>query len=186
MRKKFGAFCVAIGIILVVSSVLLAVYNHIENVNAGRATEEIVSQLRQKISDENTQGMKVVEIDGYEYIGYLTIPSLNLEMAVMAQWDYDRLKISPCLYYGSVETDNMVIAAHNYNRHFGRLPKLKIGDAVRFTDMNGKVYKYRVGDMEMLRPSDTEAMINSDWDLSLYTCTPGGASRVTVRCEKIK
>ncbi len=79
----------------------------------------------------------------------------------------------------------MVIAAQNYARHFGKLSKLKIGDAVRFTDTNGKVYNYAVGDLEILQPSATAEMIMSDWDLSLYTYTYGGRTRVTVRCERI-
>ncbi len=129
--------------------------------------------------------MTVVEINGYGYIGYLSIPALGLELPVMSKWDYSRLKKSPCLYYGSVKTDNMVIAAHNYARHFGKLSKLKIGDTVRFTDMDGNVYVYAVGDLEIIKPTATEEMIASDWELSLYTCTYGGKSRVTVRCERV-
>ena len=80
----------------------------------------------------------------------------------------------------------MVIAAHNYAGFFGRLSELKIGDTVLFTDMDGKVYAYRVGDMEILPPGATEDMIKSQWELSLYTCTYGGASRVTLRCERVR
>lgn len=186
MRKKFGKFFVVIGAVLIALSVALAVYNYIENVNSARSSEEVMAELKQKISGEaESQGMKVVEIDGYGYIGYLYMPSLELELPIMSEWDYDRLKIAPCLYYGSVKTDDMVIAGHNYTRHFGRLNRLKIGDTVQFTDMEGNVYKYKVGDMETLQPSDTEDMIISDWDLSLYTCTLSGGSRITVRCERV-
>ncbi len=129
--------------------------------------------------------MTVVEINGYGYIGYLSIPALGLELPVMSKWDYGRLKKSPCLYYGSVKTGNMVIAAHNYARHFGKLSKLRIGDTVRFTDMDGNVYVYAVGELEVLKPTATEEMIASDWELSLYTCTYGGKNRVTVRCERV-
>ena len=61
---------------------------------------------------------------------------------------------------------------------------MEIGDTVQFTDMKGKVYIYEVGDIEILPPTATEEMIVSDWDLTLYTCTYGGESRVTVRCER--
>lgn len=91
--------------------------------------------------------MTQVRIDGYDYIGCLTIPSLDLELPVMSDWDYTRLKIAPCLYYGSLETDNMVIAAHNYDCHFGRLSQLNIGDEIIFTYMNSVVCRYRVGDV---------------------------------------
>ena len=37
---------------------------------------------------------------------------------------------------------------------------------------------------EMLKQA--KEMIDSGWNLSLYTCTPGGASRVTVRCDRVE
>lgn len=195
MRKKFGIICMICGILLIAASVSLAVYNYEEDLHAAGAAGKVMPDLKQQISErieskpEELKGsdeMTVAEIDGYGYIGYLSIPSLGLELPVMSDWDYVRLKIAPCLYFGSVKRDNMVIAAHNYAGFFGRCSELKIGDAVLFTDMDGAVYEYKVGDMEVLPPSATEEMIKSRWDLSLYTCTYGGASRVTVRCERVR
>ena len=40
--------------------------------------------------------MPTVTIDGYDYIGYVEAPVLGLKLPVMAEWDYDRLKIAPC------------------------------------------------------------------------------------------
>lgn len=90
------------------------------------------------------QTMKTLNIEGNEYIGYLSIPDLSLELPVMNQWDYTRLKIAPCLYYGSVFTDDLVIAAHNYKSHFGKLEELSLGSFVDFTDAEGTVHRYRV------------------------------------------
>lgn len=56
--------------------------------------------------------------NGYEYIGYLSIPSIGLALPVMKQWSYAGLKIAPGRYSGSLYTDDLVIAGHNYNRHF--------------------------------------------------------------------
>jgi sortase A len=47
------------------------------------------------------------------------------------------------------------------------------------------VHYYEVLLLETLPGYATEEMIASGFDLSLYTCTPGGASRVTVRCKAI-
>ena len=40
--------------------------------------------------------------------------------------------------------------------------------------------------LETLAENATEEMITSGFDLSLYTCTTGGGSRVTVRCNTVK
>ena len=42
-------------------------------------------------------------------------------------------------------------------------------------------------DMEMpeiLQPGDVEEMLSGGWALTLFTCTLGGRTRVTVRCEE--
>ena len=76
----------------------------------------------------------------------------------------------------------MVIAAHNYRSHFGRLKDLPQGEEVIFTDMDGNVFRYRTAEMEILSPFAVEEMTSGDWDMTLFTCTVGGQSRVTVRC----
>ena len=55
-----------------------------------------------------------------------------------------------------------------------------------FTDVSGTAHYYEVVLIETLPKNATQEMITSGFDLSLYTCTPGGASRVTVRCNVVK
>ena len=126
--------------------------------------------------------MPTITVDGYKYIGTISIPVLGLELPVMDRWDYTRLRIAPCYYYGSVYKDNMVIAAHNYPAHFGQIKTLQSGDSVIFTDAEGNVFSYTVAEMEVLQPTAVKAMVHSDCDLTLFTCTIGGRTRVTVRC----
>ena len=125
-----------------------------------------------------------VVIDGESYMGYLSIPVLKLELPVMSDWDYAKLKIAPCRYFGSAETDDLVICAHNFDRHFGRLKNLRAGDLVTFTDADGVSFIYEVKAIETLQPTQISEMIQSEYDLSLYTCTYGGRTRVTVRCSR--
>ena len=124
----------------------------------------------------------VIPMDGYSYIGYLTFPTLGLELPVMDSWDMVRLRKAPCRYYGSAETQDLVIAAHNYRSSFGQCQKLQIGDEILFTDAAGIVRRYLVGELEIVEPTAVDYMIRSDWDLSLYTCTYDGSRRLTVRC----
>ncbi len=128
--------------------------------------------------------MPVAVIDGNEYIGFISIPAIQLELPVFGEWNYVNLKKAPCRYAGSVYLDNMVICAHNYDIHFGYLKNLSYGDTVTFTDMDGNVFAYRVKEIEILQPRAIEEMKNGEWDLTLFTCTIGGASRITVRCER--
>ena len=121
--------------------------------------------------------------DGQTYIGVVEVPSLELSLPVISEWSYPRLKKAPCRFVGSVYSRDMVICGHNYERHFGRLKDLSIGDEVRFTDAEGNVFYYTVCAMEQLEKKAVEEMITGDWDLTLFTCTKGGLTRVTVRCK---
>ena len=126
--------------------------------------------------------MATVGVDGYDCIGILSVAVLDLELPVLTDWSYEKLKKAPCLYYGSYYEADFVIAAHNYQAHFGRLSELQAGDLVIFTDVTGVAHCYEVVLLETLPKEATQEMIASGFDLSLYTCTPGGGSRVTVRC----
>ena len=144
--------------------------------------------------DPNTP-MPVELIDGYEYIGILEIPSEELSLPVMAEWDYDRLKISPCRFVGSYYADDLVICAHNYDLHLGRLLSIDIGVDVYFTNVEGLTIHYIVTIRETVEPTAVEQMIENtgnsetsllDWDLTLFTCNLGGQTRCAVRCSRVK
>ena len=129
--------------------------------------------------------MPVTQVEGKNYVGLLSIPALDLELPVMAEWDYPSLRVAPCRYTGSVYSDNLVIAAHNYASHFGRLQELTAGDSLSFTDVDGNVFDYTVDDLEIMGPYAVEQMTVGDWDMTLFTCTLGGQQRVTLRCRRV-
>ena len=128
--------------------------------------------------------MPVAMLEGYGYVGYVEIPALGLKLPVMSDWDYTRLEIAPCRQFGSSRRDDLVIAAHNFESHFGRLKEMSLGNTVTFTDMAGIVNTYRAEMIETLSPKDVDAVQNSGYDLVLYTCTRDGQERVAVFCNR--
>ena len=125
--------------------------------------------------------MKAVEIDGHEYIGYISIPKIKIDLPVMSAWSYPNLKIAPCRQFGTIKGKDLVIVGHNYARHLGYIYKLRAGDTLQFTDMDGNVTNYSVLGIEQLAATDVEQMKAGSWDLTLYTCTYGGRNRIAVR-----
>ena len=122
----------------------------------------------------------------YDYAGVIVIPDLSLELPVIDQWSYARLKVAPCRQSGAAADGDLVIAAHNYKSHFGYLDRLEPGASVIFTDMEGTVYRYAVEEIRQLAPEDAEdvsSVFSSEYPLVLYTCTPGGKARVAVFCQ---
>ena len=116
-------------------------------------------------------------------IGILEIPALDLQLPVISEWSYPALRLAPCRYTGSAYKGDLVIAAHNYQSHFGRLKTLSTGSEVIFTDAVGNRFVYQVAVIEALTPWSVEDMTSGEWPLSLFTCTLDSQNRVTVRCE---
>ena len=200
MKRKIGNVLMTLGTLLILAALCLTIYNIWESQKADQNSSEILAQLEDEMEDEDEDQdqdipiyqlypdmeMPVYEVDGIAYIGVLEIPVLGLKLPVASEWSYPNLRSSPCRYQGSVYQDNMIIAGHNYNRHFGRLKDLGIGDEIRFTDADGTIFDYQVADLESLPGTAVEEMEAGEWDMTLFTCTYGGKSRVTIRCRRIE
>ena len=174
-------------------------YNRYESQHAQTESAKIVAELSEQIAAESEEqsetfptdnpdrSMPELTVQDARYAGILTIPELDLELPVLASFDYDSLQVTPCLYSGTIYRKNMVIGAHNYDAHFGRISDLRIGSEVRFTDVENNTYNCEVVNLEMLKPNQndvlTEKQHESDWDITLFTCNYSGTERITVRCK---
>ena len=195
-----------LGAALVLGALGLVVYNQQEATQAEQISAAVLPELmeliRQEQSEEVTEAptqqipeslrtpedveMSEMVIDGQRYIGFLTVPGLELELPVMSDWSYPQLRKAPCRYYGTALGGDLVLMAHNYARHFGSISQLKEGDPVYFTDADGNVHCYAVAAVDVLVPTAVEEMTAAEFDLTLFTCTYGGKSRVTVFCDRIE
>lgn len=202
MTNTLRKVCMVLGLLLIAAALCLFVYNQREAELAAQTAEQALqeiadtthvleqpqeSEIQPIIPDyisDPTMEMPTVEVDGNFYIGVLEIPALELSLPIISEWNNTRLKQAPCRYQGSVYLDNLIIAGHNYKKHFGGLKNLQIGNTITFTDMNEHCFSYTVTALEELDGTAIESMESGDWDLTLFTCTIGGKKRVTVRCEK--
>lgn len=184
------------------SALLLFLFNQREAAQAGEAAGNALSAIQEAIPGGNQPplleledgetapteaseetvpeptALTEVEVDGHKYIGYLSIPSAELQLPIMADWSMPKLQIAPCLQYGSPLTDDAVMAGHNFEQHFLPLHTIEPGETVTFTDMTGYVIEYEVKERKKIDPTDVYEVIESPYDLVLYTCTTGGSLRV--------
>ena len=188
MPKKSGVILISLGAVLILAALLLFLYNRSEDRRAGQEAESLLEDVRSTMAanaDPEPQEELAGEIT-YDYAGVIAIPDLSLELPVIDQWSYARLKVAPCRQSGAAADGDLVIAAHNYKSHFGYLDRLEPGASVIFTDMEGTVYRYAVEEIRQLEPEDVEdvsSVFSSEYPLVLYTCTPGGKARVAVFCR---
>ena len=204
MRKTVGVLCMLLGIVMVAGSALLFWQNRMQEQQAGDSAENVLQVLTQSVPvaqvvtepihtaqpQETGEPMEMPEmyalpVDGNDYVGYLELPTISLTLPVMSDWSYPKLRVAPCRYAGSAFGDDLVIMAHNYDRHFGRISLLREGDPVQFVDAQGNIHRYVVARQEELGKYDIDEMVNGDWDLTLFSCTYGGRTRVTVRLARV-
>lgn len=208
MKKKLWKIPFLLGILLILTAGGLCICNIHADRTAFERSQEVMSKLRDIIPETSAAAstapqptsedlfapyeepttihaeMPAVEVNGCDYCGYITLPALELELPVTSEWSMNELKNSPCRYSGTAEGHDLIIAAHNYNSHFGRIGSLVQDDEVYFTDINGCKYRYTVVSAEVIDGRDIDRMLSGQteqWDLTLFTCTLDGKSRVTIR-----
>ena len=113
MRQKIGRACMVLGALLILAAAALLAYNKWDASRADKASQEVLGELEQTLnaaieekakSDtmalqpelDPAQEMTVTELNGWDYIGYLSIPSIGLELPVMSQWSYGGLRPQLC------------------------------------------------------------------------------------------
>lgn len=207
-HKRKGGLWITLGLLLIAAALALVCYNLYDALRAEQSAWQIINSL-EEISEEESRisapaeasekaalrqdpvleaqmEMPVKTVDGIEIVGVLRIPALELELPIISQWSYPDLQTAPCRYSGSAYLNNLILCGHNYSSHFGKLKELQEGDIITFTDMDGNLFTYEMAERETLMPTSVEEMTSGDWDLTLFTCTVGGKSRVTVRCTLVE
>lgn len=214
VRRIFGTVLVVLGSLLVAAALVLTGWNFWNEEQSGASAQSAMQQLESQLQNaepEQTKpqhstsifqpaapneatvpeedlyrAMPEVFIDGIGYIGYLNIPALDLDLPVIGETNDENLKIAPCRFFGTVYQKNFVIGGHSYRKHFRKLSSLGYGERLSFTDMDGNVYTYEVADCEVVQPYEAEYLCTGNWDLTLFTCTPGGLTRVVLRCGLVE
>ena len=213
-RNVFGTVLIVLGLMSLLGAAGLLGYNMTEEQNAGDSSRVVLSTLMDQMPTADTTPQNTVpdeslphqtapelqipnymlnpgmdlpvrESDGRDYVGILEIPDLELELPILSEWSRSGAKIAPCRYVGTPYQGNLVLCAHNYTSHFGRLNTLKTGAKIYFTDMDGNTFCYEAVAFEILQPNQVEEMRSEQWDLTLFTCTIGGQTRFVVRCLKV-
>lgn len=207
-RKKSGTGLILTGLLLIAAALFLTLGNWREDRSAGEAAVKVMEIMERELtkSPESEKGepaaiptappeqpgaeaqtMATLTIEDHEYIGFLELPSQGKQLPVMADWSYPQLEIAPCVFSGSLCTDDLVIAGHNYASHFGWIWFAGPNEEIRLITADKQLLRYVVDYVETIGPDDADYLTEkTDWDLSLFTCTTGGTNRRVLRCIRME
>lgn len=188
-RKARGVPLMVAGIAMLLAAAALVASNSLEERQAGEYSAAVIQELRAQMPEtaivaapRDEPEETAVALDGTRYLGLLTIPALELELPIRSDWSDAALRRSPCRYTGTAGEENLVIAGHNYRSHFGALFQLPPGSEVILETTDGRLLRYQVAEKEILAADAVEEMTAGESPLTLFTCTYGGRSRLTLRC----
>lgn len=123
---------------------------------------------------QDSEKKRVVE----SAIAILSIPSIDLEVAVSKGINEENLKYSVGHYSNSADFGQIGNACivghrtHKYNRFFYKLDKVKKDDTI-VIDVGDTKFTYKVYDIFIVEPKDVWVFEQSDnKELTLITCTP--------------
>lgn len=185
-HRKRGLLFLAVGVLCLTIAGGWYITNRWEDKQAGEQAAVWLDKLTAASSDTSLQqeDTPTVMVEGNGFCGRIMIDTLGVQLPVFQEWNYDRLQEAPCRYAGSIATDDMIVAAHNYKSHFGDLQSLQRNDEILFIDAVEETHRFRVQEITALDGTAVTDMTAGGWDLTLFTCTKDGTQRVTVRCKR--
>lgn len=105
----------------------------------------------------------------------ITIPQLSLNLSVAPakivdnQWTLYDDKVSWLSTSKTPGKGNVILFAHNRDSLFGKLKNLQIGQEITVGD-GSRQYTYEVTQRRRVTPSDVDAVLSDEDQLTLYTC----------------
>ena len=191
MKNRIFQFLQILGVLLVLIGAGCMLFLHSNTQKAAQiarsAAEQIESFLPARhpgIPEEYTNPeMAVMEFDGVDYAGLITVSSFGVKLPIANQWDSAALIHFPCRYFGSVYSCDLILGGSNQAGQFDFCEKLQLDDIILVTDMTGAEFRYRVSRIDRSGTADAARLMDGDWALTLFAPDRYDGKYILVRCE---
>ena len=207
MKNKIYNIILAILVIALIITIIFIVIKYRKNQIKEKELETVVEEVKVQIdniknnnTETNTNNIEIeeikkevqVEYKGYNVVGIITIPKLELEYPIIDKTNEEAMKVSITKFWGNDVNDigNFTMSGHNYmdGTMFGETKKLNVGDLIEMTDLLGRTIKYKIFDKYVIDPNDVKC-VNSVEDgtreITLITCTNGRSNRLIIKAREI-
>ena len=180
-----------LGAIVLITLIGVKQWKSMENEKENQEVLETFSNI--EIQDSGT-----VQLKGYDVIGVVTIPKIDIQYPILAietsnpEETKEPMRYGIVKYWGGNVNDygNLSIAGHNnYNgTMFGKTKNLEIGDVVELTDLTQTTMQYEIYDIFVTYPNDVSILATNDEtirEVTLITCTNGNRERLILKAKQI-
>ena len=181
-----------IGAIVIIALIAMKQWKSMENEKENQEVIETFSNV--EIQDSET-----VQLNGYDVIGIVTIPKIDIQYPILAietsnpEETKEPMRYGIVKYWGGNVNDygNLSIAGHNNSNGtmFGKTKNLEIGDIVELTDLTKTTMQYEIYDIFVTDPNDVSILATNDEtirEVTLITCTNGNRERLILKAKQIE
>lgn len=194
-RIIFSFIVLFIGILVVCSEYFNAkkiqVYDYVNELyyNEIVSVDNIVEENNKEEEVEDTKTLEFREESRVNYVGYLSIPKINLKKGFTTKEDkYNdvsrNIEILSASDYPDRNLGNVILASHSGNSsisYFNKLYMLEIGDLAYITYSN-KTYTYKISNIYNVEKNGKVEVVRdkNKSTLTLITCTKNDNTAQTV------
>ena len=198
-NKKIFIYTIFLVILIILAIIAsIKMYNiHSERNEYEDKNRNVVNDFKNylneiEIDNENNESKFDLKFEGYNVIGIIKIPKIELEYPILEETTDKTMKIAISRFWGGEVNSfgNLSLAGHNNydGTMFGKNKNLQIGDIVELTDLNGKTIQYEIKEIFKTDPNDTSVLITDDEnvrEVTLITCSKGRTERLIIKAFEI-
>lgn len=193
--KKVINIILTILIIMAIVVTGLIIYNYIVSEQNDNKLAEVVTEIEEQFSNNastNSIEPAKVQYNGYDVVGIIEIPSINIKYPIINKTNDTTMKYSITKFSGGEinSIGNFTVAGHNNlnGTMFGKVKRLKVGDQIKMTDLYNNTVTYEIFDIYSVDPNDVSclnAVDENTKEITLITCTNGHLKRLITKAREI-
>ena len=133
-----------------------------------------------------------VQYNGYDVVGIIEIPSINIKYPIINKTNDTTMKYSITKFSGGDinSIGNFTVAGHNNlnGTMFGKVKRLQIGDEIKMTDLYNNTVTYQIFDIYSVEPNDVSCLESVDEnirEITLINCTNGHLTRLITKAREV-
>lgn len=163
-----------------------------ENIEIAKEFEEQIINNSKKGTETQVVEQKIeLKYKGYNVIGLIEIPTIDLKYPILEKTTKATMKTSISRFDGGEINSygNVSLAGHNNysGTMFGKNKKLKVGDFIYLTGIDGTKIEYEIYDVFVTNPDDTSILTTKDnniREVTLITCKNGRTERLIIKARE--
>ena len=192
INKKILVYKILLIILVIIAVVMASIIIHKQYNDRvyDKENKEIVDLFHQQ--EENNKGVIQLEYRGYNVVGLIKIPEINIEYPILKETTMAAMDTSIIKFSGEEINGygNVTLAGHNNysGTMFSKNKNLNKGDKVLLTDLSGNTVEYEIYDKFITDPNDVSILETKDEtirEVTLITCKNGRSNRLIIKAKEI-